>query len=530
MSTQDSKNNKKQLGIIFLTVFIYLLGFGIIIPILPILSRDFGATPTETGMLMSIYSLMQFIFSPFWGRLSDRYGRRPILLFCMVSEGLSYVLFAMARDIPSLFLARGLAGFFGASISTASAYISDITPTNERSKGMALIGAAFGLGFVLGPAIGAGLAIWGEHISKEKFFGTSFATFWVAGICFVNFLFGIKFLKESLKEKNKATKHPHRIKLIYQYFSKKTVGPLMLTYFLSTLSMAMMEATLVLYMGKKYNWGIKEVSFGFAYVGIVMVFTQGYLVRKLLPAWGERNVLRTGLALLALGMIGIGISHEYVLLGFSMTLLSLGNGFINPSILGSISLLSAMTEQGVTMGITQSMASLGRILGPTIGGWIYGNFAIESPFFSSGIAAFFGIAIVQSIFQQIPMKTKHDKDTTTSASAETKTADLLLHQIGKFQLDNLIKNQIPFYLINLGLDLNKYYSANEMKQIEKNTIKAADNNYIQYFISNKIPKDQAIIIICKDGLQSKKLISDLKKEGYENSYYLPTGEDDLTKG
>lgn len=518
MSTQELKNNKKQLGIIFLTVFIYLLGFGIIIPILPILSRDFGASSFETGMLMSIYSLMQFIFSPFWGRLSDRYGRRPILLFCMLSEGLSYVLFAMARDIPTLFLARGLAGFFGASISTASAYISDITPPNERSKGMALIGVAFGLGFVLGPAIGAGLAIWGEHISSEKYFGTSFATFWVAAICFINFIFGLKFLTESLKEKNKATKHPHRIKLIYQYITKKTVGPLMITYFLSSVSMAMMEGTLVLFMGEKFSWGIKEVSFGFAYVGIIMIITQGFLVRRLLPIFGERNILRVGIVLLGLGMTGIALSNNYIILGFAMTFLSIGNGFINPSILGSISLLSSAKEQGITMGLTQSMASLGRIIGPSFGGFVYGAVAIQAPFFAAGAAALVALFIIQSIFLQIPMKTKKDES----------TADLTLHKIERFQFDNLIKNQIPFLLINLGVQLNKYYSAHELKHIEKHTLQAEKDNYLDYLISKQIPKDQALVVLCKDGKASANLLLEFKKLGYENSYYLNQGENSLS--
>ena len=139
-------SDKKPLVIIFMTVFIYLLGFGIIIPIIPILGTQMGATALQTGLLISVYSLMQFLFSPFWGRLSDKYGRRPILLICLIGEVFAYLLFARAKTLEWLFVARIFSGFFGASISTASAYISDITPPHERSKGMALIGAAFGLG------------------------------------------------------------------------------------------------------------------------------------------------------------------------------------------------------------------------------------------------------------------------------------------------------------------------------------------------------------------------------------------------
>ncbi|HND85154.1 MAG TPA: MFS transporter, partial [Pseudobdellovibrionaceae bacterium] len=152
---------KKNLTIIFLTVFLYLLGFGIIIPIIPNLGKTFGASPVQIGFLMSIYSIMQFLCAPLWGRLSDRIGRRPVLVYCLLGEGLAYLLFAFSRSLEVLFIARGLAGIFAASLSTATAYISDISSPQNRTKNMGLIGAAFGLGFVFGPAIGGGLAKWG---------------------------------------------------------------------------------------------------------------------------------------------------------------------------------------------------------------------------------------------------------------------------------------------------------------------------------------------------------------------------------
>jgi DHA1 family tetracycline resistance protein-like MFS transporter len=211
----------------------------------PILSRDFGASALETGLLMSAYSFMQFAFAPFWGKLSDRHGRRPILLFCLLGEAFSYLLFAYARSLELLFVARILAGFFGASISTASAYISDITPPNERSKGMALIGAAFGLGFVVGPALGGALALWGQHISSSPHFDTSFCALWVGALCLLNFLFGLKYLKESLIEKNKNSHGKKRFALLKQYLSQKTMGALMSVYFLSSLAMSGSDADII---------------------------------------------------------------------------------------------------------------------------------------------------------------------------------------------------------------------------------------------------------------------------------------------
>ncbi|KHD88951.1 MAG: multidrug resistance protein [Bdellovibrio sp. ArHS] len=397
-----STSNKSQLAIIFFTVFLYLVGFGVVIPILPILSRNFGATALQTGLLLSVYSLMQFLFSPFWGRLSDRLGRRPILLFCLLGEGLSYIVFALSRSLEWLFVARILAGFFGASLSTASAYISDITPKQERSKGMALIGAAFGLGFVVGPALGGGLAVWGQSISSEPHFDTSFAAYWVAALCFANLLFGIKYLKESLSDKSESAEKKKRFSVMWHYLNLKTVGALMTVFLLTSFAMSSMEATLILYMGEKFQWNIKQVSFGFAYIGVIIVFTQGFLVRRLLPKWGERKVLRLGLALFAMGLTTIAFANSIGMMAIAMTLLSLGNGLSNPSILGSVSLLTDSKEQGVTMGVTQSMASLGRIIGPAFGGFLYGAVAMTAPFWASGALAFLGFAIVLYIYKFIP--------------------------------------------------------------------------------------------------------------------------------
>ncbi|WII70615.1 MFS transporter [Bdellovibrio sp. 22V] len=397
-----STSNKSRLAIIFFTVFLYLVGFGVVIPVIPILSRNFGATALQTGLLLSVYSLMQFLFSPFWGRLSDRLGRRPILLFCLFGEGLSYILFAWARSLEWLFIARILAGFFGASLSTASAYISDITPKHERSKGMALIGAAFGLGFVIGPALGGGLAVWGHHISAEPHFDTSFSAYWVAALCFANFLFGLKFLTESLSEKSESAEKKKRFSIMWHYLNVKTVGSLMTVFMLASLAMSSMEATLILFMGEKFQWDVKQVSFGFAYIGVIIVFTQGFLVRRLIPKWGERKVLRLGLISFALGLTCIAIASSIPVMAVAMTLLSIGNGLSNPSTLGSISLLTDAKEQGVTMGVTQSMASLGRIIGPALGGALYGSVAITAPFWASGLLAAIALIIVIKIYKLIP--------------------------------------------------------------------------------------------------------------------------------
>jgi MFS transporter, DHA1 family, tetracycline resistance protein len=403
---------KSQLTIIFLTVFIYLVGFGIMIPIMPVLSRDFGATPLQVGLLMTVYSLMQFVFAPFWGKLSDRLGRRPILIFCLLGEGASYLVFAWAKSLEWLFVARIFAGFFGASISTASAYISDVTPKNERSKGMALIGVAFGLGFILGPAIGGGLTLLGETISAAPHFATSFCAVFVAILCFANFIFAYFSLPESLsieirnQVKVDVKKKQSRLNLFFEIGRRKTLGPLILVYFLATTAMALMESTLVLLVGDRFGWGIKEVSFGFAYIGIVATFNQGFLVRKLLPKWGEQKMLLIGLIFFGIGLTGIAFATNLVLMGITITLLSFGHSFTNPSIMGSISLLSGEEEQGKVMGSAQSAASLGRIVGPAMGGFLYGNLTISAPFLASGLIIFLALIIIFKILNHLPQSAK----------------------------------------------------------------------------------------------------------------------------
>lgn len=394
---------KSQLAVIFVTVFIYLVGFGVIIPIVPLLAKQFGATSLQVGLLLSVYSLMQFIFSPFWGRLSDRHGRRPILLFCMGCEVFAYILFALARNFETLFLARMLAGFFGASISTASAYISDITADHERSKGMALIGAAFGLGFLVGPALGGGLTILGSKISSAPHFDTSFASYCVAGLCLLNFLSGLRFLKESLTEKKqKSARKENRLQLIMKYLSKGLLGKMILVFFVSSLAMSTMEATLILFVSERFQWTIREVSFGFAYIGLIMVIAQGGLVRRLLPRIGERKMLLIGLGLMTMGLMAIGLTYEIWQLAVSQTLLAFGYSFTNPSTLGSISLLSEKTEQGETLGTAQGTSSLGRIIGPAMGGWAFQNLGSGSPFFIGGSFALLALILVLLNLQSLP--------------------------------------------------------------------------------------------------------------------------------
>jgi DHA1 family tetracycline resistance protein-like MFS transporter len=386
--TSTRAASKKPLIVIFITVFVDLIGFGIIIPQSPYLAREFGASATQVGYLMAIYSAFQFLFSPFWGRLSDRFGRKPILLISLFGGAVSHFVFFMAPNLYVLFIARGLAGLFGANISTAMAAIADVTEEKDRSKGMGLIGAAFGLGFILGPAISGIVSIW----------SAAYPPLAAAFICGANFLLAIKFFPETLKSKNRIIRpRKNRLEIIKKHIKKPIFRYLLTGYFLTGLSMANMEAPMFLFLKDRFTWNITTSSFGFAYIGIWIAITQGFIIRKILPIWGEKRMLLVGLALFSLGLFGIGASYNLVFLTLSVTAMAVGSGFTNPAMMGSVSLLSEANEQGEVMGVMQSLAALARIIGPPIGGFIYGNLGISIPFY---LASSFGLIALLMLWTQ----------------------------------------------------------------------------------------------------------------------------------
>ncbi|MCB0357054.1 MAG: MFS transporter, partial [Bdellovibrionales bacterium] len=347
-------------------------------------------------LLMTIYSLLQFTFAPYWGQLSDKIGRRPVILLSLLGASIAHLLFAFGSSLWGLFLARGLAGFFGGNISTAMAYIADVTESKNRSKGMALIGVAFGLGFVLGPVIGGFAGQWGLKIGILPPFGESFPALVAALICFTNFVLAIFWLKESLTEKLKgeALKRPSRIQRIIAYFQRPVLNAVLLTYFLNTLGMANMEASLFLYLRDKFQWSMTDASWGFAYVGMVMVVVQGTFIRRFVPKFGEVNLLITGLLLAAVGMFGIGLSPNIPVLAIAVTFMAIGSSLINPTSTGTMSLLSDSSEQGAVMGTGQSLSALGRVVGPALGGWVYRDIGWGVPFFVASLLILVGFVAI----------------------------------------------------------------------------------------------------------------------------------------
>lgn len=394
---------KKSLAIIFFTVFLDLVGFGIIIPLIPYLARQFSASPVEIGFLMASFSFMQFLFSPLWGKLSDRFGRRPIILMSLVGAIGSYTLFAWSSTLAMLFVARSLAGFFAANISAAQAYIADITPKDKRSVGMGLIGAAFGLGFIMGPAIAGLTGPIGEALGSEPPFGIQFSALVAAGLNALNLVLAFFMLPETLdRSKVREEKKMGRLESFTFVFKQPLLRSLFGVFFLISLSMALMEVMVFPFVQDRFDWDYKIASISFAYVGVVMVLTQGYFIRKWIPKFGEKKTLFFGLIAMTISFVGVGFSFSIAVLALAMTLLAVGNGCVRPPVVGLASVLTDDEEQGYVLGVMNSMGAIGRIFGPPLGGWFYQEVSQGAPFFASGFLAAISVAVFAMVIKALP--------------------------------------------------------------------------------------------------------------------------------
>ncbi len=377
--------------ILFLIVFIDLVGFGIIIPLLPFFGEHFDASPAMVGFLMASYSLTQFIAAPFWGRTSDRFGRRPVLLITLAGAAASYVLLGFSNSLLMLFIARGLGGFMAGNISTAFAYVADITTPENRSKGMGAIGAAFGLGFIAGPAIGGILA--GPDPVNADFRTPSLAA---AGLSFIALGMAFFMLKESLSEdiRNRLSQMPakNRAQQFRDALAKPGVGLLITLSFLATFVFAGMETTFAMWSERRMNWGPQQNGYLFAFVGIIAALIQGGLVGKLARLFGETNLVIQGAGALALGMLLIPFTNSLATLLGAMVIVAYGFSIITPSLNSLISLQVSADEQGGVMGVGRSATTLARVVGPAWAGMMFSFIGLDWPYF--GGAAVMGLVVI----------------------------------------------------------------------------------------------------------------------------------------
>ncbi len=359
---------KPSLLIIFFTVFIDLIGFGIVMPLLPLYSDKFGAPGWMNGAIVASFSLMQFICAPLWGKLSDRIGRRAVLLVSNAGSALAYAMFGFASRFEGstalwlLLLSRIFAGISGANLSVASAYIADVSPPEKRSKSMGLIGMAFGLGFILGPALGS--------FSADKF-GLEGPGWVAATICFANFLFTAFALVESRKPSSEQKARRVRFEQWAHVFKNPTVGFLISLYFFATFSFAAFEVTIGLLLKYKFNYGPKEVGYYITYCGLLSALLQGGGIGPMIKRFGERKLLSMALLVVAVGLLLIPYASSMTGLLIALGVFAAGSGIHRPPLFGLISILTPEQEQGETMGVTQSAGSLARIIAPVFAATLF---------------------------------------------------------------------------------------------------------------------------------------------------------------
>jgi multidrug resistance protein len=361
------------LVIIFFTVFIDLIGFGIIIPLLPFYAEHFGASALVVGLLSTSFSAAQFVFAPLWGRLSDRIGRRPVILMGLIGSALSYAMFAVATSLPLLFVARTLAGIAGANIPTAQAFIADVTTPERRARGMGLIGAAFGLGFIFGPAIGGFMSRWGYAAPA----------WFAASLSLVNFVAALVLLPES-KPAHHEPDRVGRVEVFRRAFARPHMPAVLLVFFLVMTSFSSFETTFALYAERRFDFTAQTIGYMFAWIGVVLSIVQGGLIGRVVPRFGERRVVQVALVTLAVALALIPFSPTVPALAVVSALIAGSMGFGNPSLLSTVSRLADPRDQGSTLGLSQSLGSLARIVGPMWGGFVFDHFGIGVPFLMAG--------------------------------------------------------------------------------------------------------------------------------------------------
>jgi DHA1 family tetracycline resistance protein-like MFS transporter len=398
--------SRSPLVIIFITIFIDLVGFGIVIPVLPLYAKEFNASEATVGVLLAIYSAMQFVFAPILGRFSDRVGRRPVLLYSLLGTSAGFMIMGLAPRIPFgfalfglaptlvwLFIARVIDGISGGNISTAQAYIADVTPPDQRSRGMGLIGAAFGLGFIFGPAIGGLMS----HVSREAPF------FFAAALAAANATAVYFLLPESLSaERRSQSDRRATVSQILRQSGGWHIKAVMATYFFATVAFAMLTASYALFASLRFDFDATHTGYMFTYVGVLGAIIQGGLLGRLVKTFGEKTLAVAGTAVFAASLFALPMSATVPGLLLASTGIAIGNSLTTPTLNGLASKSVSALFQGRILGVMASVASLARIIGPVLGDYLLGrdrgpNAPIEhygrTPYWTSAVFMLVALAL-----------------------------------------------------------------------------------------------------------------------------------------
>jgi len=377
--------NTSALSLIFLTVFVDLLGFGILIPILPTFAKkELLVDETAIGIAIAIYSLTQFFFNPIFGKLSDKYGRKKIIVICLFLNAIGYVLFAYTHSYFMLLFSRVIAGIGGSSIGVAQAYIADVTTPENRSKGMGMIGAAFGLGFVFGPMIGGMLSKYGYFVTGM---GSAFFSIFA-------FVLTIIFLPEPKRDKSKSLVRSRKlfdtssIKII---FKKSDLSLLMGIFFILTFSVANIYGTFALLGFKIYHFTDMQNGYMYGILGLSSAIVQGGLLAQISKYFSKSKLISIGAFCMMIGLGLIPYGGSFLGLAIIGIILSLGTGTLQPTLLSLISEVTSEAEQGITLGFNQSLSAFARVLGPLWGGFTFEFLGYPFPFLTG---SFFSLVIL----------------------------------------------------------------------------------------------------------------------------------------
>lgn len=376
--------------VLFSCVFIDLVGFGIIIPLLPFYAQYFGATPQVVTLVVATFSLMQFICIPIWGNLSDRFGRRPIILASIAGSGLSYLLFALANSLPMLFVARALSGAMGSTLAVAQAYMADITTVENRAKGMGIIGAAIGGSLTLGPAIGGILA--GSDPENLNFQLPFFAA---VSLSLIAFVFAFFALPESYSNTSEGNSQASKRGLSALMAVSKNSRVLLFTSILCLVGLAFsgIESTFTLWTERELGWGPEQNGYLFMFVGIIGVFIQGGLIGKLVKRFGESRLTIAGLISLGMGLLLIPFCNSLPLLLVGWMFVGIGNATYRPTLNSLLSQSSPANQLGTTLGAAQSAFIFSRVIGSVWAGFLFSVLGRDWPFFSGALFLLVAVAI-----------------------------------------------------------------------------------------------------------------------------------------
>ena len=380
-------NQRKNLYILAFSLVVVMLGFGIVIPIMPFYIEHLGAGGTELGLLVASYAVMRLIFGPIWGNLSDRVGRKPVLMVGIFGYGITMILFGLATKLWMLFVFRALSGILSSATSpTTMAYVGDSTPEKERGQGMGILGAAVGVGTIFGPGLGGLLA--GENLAMPFFIA--------GGMSFFALLLIWLFLPESLTAAaRQATGKKKQLQAREMWRAVSgSIGSLLLFAFLASFGLIAFFGIFGLYALQKYNAGPEAVGGIMMVFGLVTALSQGLLVGPLTRRWGETRVIQVGLVATAAGFVFIAVSNTFISFLLAIGLFTLAIAVLSPAVSALTSSLTTL-EQGLTMGLSNAAQSLGRIAGPLLGGVVF-DISLEYPNYLGAIIM--GIGFVVSLF------------------------------------------------------------------------------------------------------------------------------------